>query len=129
MKKTIFTFLASLVPMVTMAQSNGPLTEGTNKITDINDLTSKVADIGSVVVYLLIALAVVYIVWNVVQYMVKPSSETKTESLKNVGWGILGLFIIVSIWGLVNLLTNTFATDNNVPTDRFPNVDFVSTSE
>ncbi|MFA6553944.1 MAG: pilin [Candidatus Paceibacterota bacterium] len=100
-----------------------------NNITDINSLTTKLAGIGNVIVYLLIALAVVYIVWNVVQYVVKPSADSKTEALKNMGWGILGLFIIVSLWGLVNILTNTFSTNNNAPTDRFPNANFLSGSK
>ena len=108
-------------PMLALAQ--------TTAITDANSLTQKLIDIGNVVIYLLMALAIIFIVWNVVMTLVKGADpEAKSGHLKNVGWGVLGLAIILSIWGLVNILTNTFRTvppsqstpniSNNAPTIR-----------
>lgn len=32
-------------------------------------------------------------------------------------YGIIGLFVMVSVWGLVNLLSNTFKLDKQFPRD------------
>ncbi|MFA6295336.1 MAG: pilin [Candidatus Paceibacterota bacterium] len=107
MKKLIAS-IVTLLPSVSFAQ--------TNTITDVNSLSVKLMQIGNLVIYFLVALAVIYIVYNVVMYIVKGDNpEEKSKAGLNVLWGIVGLFIIVSIWGLVGILTNTFKTAPNTP--------------
>lgn len=115
--KKIFALLAVLVvPAIVSAQALAP-------ITNVNNLSTRLLGIGNTVTYLLVALAVIYIVWNVVQYLIKPNGEERSAALKNIGWGILGLFVIVSLWGLVNILTNTFkTTPTNQPIPNLSNV-------
>jgi heme/copper-type cytochrome/quinol oxidase subunit 4 len=109
--KTIIAIIASVVPSVAFAIT---------PITDINGVSSKALGIGNVFTYLLVALAVIYIVWNVVFYLIRPSSEDKKAAGMNILYGIVGLFVIVSIWGLVNIFTNSFAT---TPTNsKIPNL-------
>ena len=98
-----------------------------HSITDANSLISRLASIGNAVVYLLIGLAVIYIVWAVVRYLIMGSdAEGRHEAISRIIWGVVGLAIILSIWGLVSILLNTFGTDNSVPRDRFPTADFVN---
>src|SRR5205814_5905915 len=101
---------------------------GLQPISDANGLIIRIASIGNVVVYLLISLAVIYIVWNVVQYFIKGKAgdESRKEAGTNVMWGILGLAIIISIWGLVNIVLGTFNTGYNRPGRPLPNADFVN---
>ncbi len=115
--KKIFALLAVLVvPAIVSAQALAP-------ITNVNNLSARLLGIGNTFTYLLVALAVIYIVYNVVQYMIKPAGAEREGALANIGWGILGLFIIVSIWGLVNILTNTFkTTPTNQPIPNLSNV-------
>lgn len=107
--KKIIAFVAFLTPAIALAQTTGGKL---NAINNVNDLGVKAADIINTVTYLLVAVAVIFIVWNVVRYLILPSgAEGKAAVGGNILWGIVGLFIIVSIWGLVNILTNTFATN------------------
>lgn len=118
---------ASLLPPTSSSQStsaNGTLTQ----ITNINGLTSRIASIGTVIVYLLTALAVIFIVWNTVRYFVAgKEGESRGPAGMNILWGLIGLFIIISLWGLVNLLLNTFATNTTV-TNKLPQANFVTNS-
>ena len=93
-----------------------------------NDLVNKILGVFNIIIYVLVALAVVYIVYNVVMYMIKGNEpEGKREAAKSFGWGVVGLSLIVSLWGIVNILTNTFATNtSNVP--KLPNANFVNPS-
>lgn len=94
-------------------------------VTNANDVVTLLLAFGNVAIYLLVAAAVVYIVYFVVRYLVAQSDPSgKREALVNVGWGILGLAIIMSLWGLVNIVVNSFKTNSaNVP--NLPSADFV----
>jgi hypothetical protein len=59
-------------------------------------------------VYFLMTLAVIFTVLGAFQMI---ASEEKRESGKQrVIYGIIGLFVMVSIWGFVNILERTFGT-------------------
>jgi len=106
--KKITGLVISLLPALAIAQ--------TAPVTDVNSLTTKLIGIGNIVLYLLMGIAVIFIVWNVVMALIKGGDPAaKSAALGNIGYGVLGLAIIVSIWGLVNILTNTFRT---VPTQQ-----------
>jgi FtsH-binding integral membrane protein len=111
--KKIIALIAFAIPAIASAQALAP-------ITNVNNLTTRILGIGNTITYILVAAAVIFIVWNVVKYMIKPAGEDRSAAGKDIIWGIVGLFIIVSIWGLVNILTNTFKT---TPTDQaIPNL-------
>ena len=57
---------------------------------------------------LLIALGVVYFIWGVIQYVIKDEEEAKKKGRDKIIFGIIGLAVIVSLWGLVNIVVNTF---------------------
>jgi multisubunit Na+/H+ antiporter MnhE subunit len=103
MKKLIAS-LAVLAPSVALAQ--------TTAITDVNSLYYKLQGISNLIIGLLIAFAVVWIIISVVRFIMA-SGEERAERRSSILWGIVGLAIILSIWGLVAILTNTFAVSNN----------------
>jgi len=109
---------------------NGPNSQGSlSVVNNANDLIDKIASIGDVVLYLLVGLAVVFIVWNIVIYMIRGSDPAeKAKAAHGIAWGLAGLFVIVSLWGLVNILVNTFAT-NQYNTPPLPNANFVNGSQ
>jgi len=52
-----------------------------------------------------ISLGLVYFVWGVVQYVLSAdSAEERKKSKQVMLWGILSLFVIVSVWGLVGFM-------------------------
>ena len=114
MKKIIAAVLA-FAPVIVSAQA----------ITDVNTLTNKATNIGNTIIQILIAFAVLYIIFNVVRYIMKADNpEERNKIGLGVLWGIVGLFVILSIWGLVNILSNTFKTNNNAPTQNFPTLNY-----
>jgi len=55
---------------------------------------------------LIIAAAVLYIVWGA--FTMIRSEEKREEGKKIIMYGIIGLFVMISIWGFVNILDRTF---------------------
>lgn len=57
---------------------------------------------------LLITLGVVYMVWGIVQYFIGDSEEAKKKGRDRIIFGIIGLAVIISLWGLVYMVSDTF---------------------
>ena len=65
------------------------------------------------VVKVLAALAVVFFMWGMAQYVYKPSDKHK---YKNVQWSLLAIFILFSIWGIINLMCASLSLCSTAPT-------------
>lgn len=65
------------------------------------------------IVPVLIALGVVYFVWGVISFVMAGDEEAKTAGRDRIIFGIIGLAVIIGMWGLVNLLRNTFLLNND----------------
>jgi hypothetical protein len=77
------------------------------------------------VVPLIFALALVMFIWGVVQYVINSDEEAKKEKGRQfMIWGIIALTVMVSVWGLVRVLGDTFGIDSNF----IPQVKSTSTS-
>ena len=83
-------------------------------VTDVNSLFTKISDISNSVIWLLIGLAVMFIVWNAFQFIRQSDSTERATYRSAIIWGVIGLFVILSIWGLVAILSNTFGTNNSL---------------
>jgi len=65
---------------------------------------------------LLIAAAVILFLYGVIKYVSGGDDEAKRKEAKNyIVYGIIGLFVMVSVWGLVNLLAGTFSLNPAIP--------------
>ena len=68
-------------------------------------------------ILLLIALAVVYFIYGVVQYFMNPDSEEiRKKSKQHMLWGVIGLFIMTAVFGIMNLILGT-VRENNIKID------------
>jgi hypothetical protein len=64
---------------------------------------------------ILVGIAVVMFIYGVIILMFSEGGEKKEEGKQYMIWGIVGIFVIVTMWGLINILAGIFNLDNNVP--------------
>lgn len=66
--------------------------------------------INAVVVPLIFAIAFLTFIWGVYQYLIAGAADAeKRDKGRNfIIYGIIGFFIMVSVWGLVNVVVRTF---------------------
>lgn len=107
------------LPMVALAQigqtGNNPnvaCTPGAG-VSTIQTFICKLNDILSALIPFLIALGIVYFVWGVISYVVGNDEEAKKKGRDRMIYGIIGLVVIVAVWGIVRWVTNTFNVNNN----------------
>lgn len=67
------------------------------------------------VIPLIFALALLVFLWGTVKFIRAEGSEEKAEGRKFMLWGIIGLAVMFSVWGLVNILGQTFGVQNVIP--------------
>jgi len=71
------------------------------------DLINNALAVFQAMIGLIFALALTYFLYGIVKYIVKYGDETaRRESIKVMTYGIIALFVMVSVWGLVGLLVN-----------------------
>ena len=70
------------------------------------------------VVYLLFALATVGFIWGVIQFYLNPENEEKRKKGKSfIIGGLIALFVMTSMWGIIKIFSTTFGTgDAVIPT-------------
>jgi len=104
-------------PMLALAQI-GAVGTSTNQC-DVSQtgnlfgLICKFGQLFNAIVPVLIALGVLYFVYGVVQFVIASDEEAKTAGRDRIIFGIIGLAVIIGVWGLVNFLRNTFGLNNN----------------
>lgn len=67
-----------------------------------------IANLLNFILPVLIALAVVYFIWGVLQYMISKEEEQKKASRSKIINGLIALFVIIAFWGIIRLITTTF---------------------
>lgn len=102
MKKIILTGagVITFFPAIVLAQ------------TTIQNIVIDIGDIIGLATPIVVALALLYFFWGLAKYILNSGDEEKKAEGKSIMiWGIIALFVMVSVWGLVNLVADTFNID------------------
>lgn len=84
-------------------------------------LLGQIKGILDTLIPFIVGLTVFVILWGIFNYVVHGAEEEKrTEGRQFILYGIIGLFLMLSVWGLVNVLVNTFSLDNTIKTEQIP---------
>jgi hypothetical protein len=110
MKKLGYIGAALALPVLAFAQG-APV----NSVNQARDFI--IGLINNVAVPIIFALAFLVFIWGIFQYFIQGGhDEEKRESGKQLMlWGLIGFFVMVSVWGLVHLLLGTVVLNNTAP--------------
>ena len=87
------------------------------------DLLGKIQSILNSLIPFIIGLAVFVIIWGIFNYVAHAAEEEKrAEARQYIVWGVIGVFFMVSIWGFVAILINTFGVDSAIDIGKIPKV-------
>ncbi|HEY4502607.1 MAG TPA: hypothetical protein VJH21_02125 [Candidatus Paceibacterota bacterium] len=88
------TFLIFVVPAVAVGA-------GSTFRSFVNDLVNF---FNTALVPFIFAISLLVFLWGIFQYVIYPSEEKKTEGKQIILWGLISFFVMLSVWGIVNLV-------------------------
>lgn len=87
---------------------SAPLIVAAQGVTIDNILTG-ISGIFNVVIPILMILATLVFLWGIISYVTAAGDEEKLASSRTyIIWGLIALFAMVAVWGLVQVLLSTF---------------------
>ena len=98
---------AFVVPLTSFAQRT--------TISDVKGVGTFIIDsINNIFVPVIFAVAFIVFVWGAFQTFILGANdeETKTKGKNLMLWGLIGFFVMVSVWGLVSILTGSVGFGN-----------------
>jgi hypothetical protein len=100
------TLAVYLVPVVTFAQQgNG----------GVRKLVSEAGGLIQGLIPIVIGLGVLIFLWGILRYVIASDDAGKAQGRTFMLWGIIALFVMVSVWGLVNILRETLGLNPATP--------------
>jgi uncharacterized membrane protein len=103
MKKTFAIAAMWALPAFALAQN----TEG-----DLAGLVTALGNLVKLLVPLASTLCVVFFFWGLAKFILNSGDEEKRKEGKDIMiWGILAMFVLVTIWGIIAFMQKTLGND------------------
>jgi hypothetical protein len=100
-------FVAAFLPQFASAQTGGQGLFG---------VLEKANQLISMLLPFVITLTLLVFLWGIFKYVVSGGDmEARKQARGFIIWGLVALAVMVSVWGLVNLLIRTVGVDNTPP--------------
>ena len=79
----------------------------------VGDLIARInAAVINPVVGLIFIIAFVLFLWGAMQYIIRPNAPDARETAsRHMLWGVIGMFIMFSVFGIMRLIANTLGAD------------------
>lgn len=98
-------------PVLPMAALLAPTLVGAVTVLDTLNLINRFLN---ALVPMLITIAILYFFWALIQYIAKVG-EDRDKAIQQMIWGVIAIFVMVSIWGIIKLLQATFKVGDTNP--------------
>jgi len=86
-------------------------------VTDLSSIIDLAGDLLNQIVPLIFAIAFVYLLWNIVQYIQAGQGDPKTRDIARdaIIFALVLLFVMSTVWGLVKIIANTADVEEYTP--------------
>jgi len=79
-------------------------------MTDIKDLIRAVGSLIDPLIAIAASLALLTFFWGLFKFIFAQGSETsKLEAKQIMGWGLIALFVMVSVWGIIRFMQSAIS--------------------
>ena len=104
------------VPNLAFAQT---FTLNCSNLANLGSVATCLLDLIDIGIYFIMTFAFIYVIYGALRFIAAEGSA-RDEWRRVMTYGIITLFIMFSVWGIINLLTATFRFNNNAPPTMQP---------
>ena len=80
----------------------------------LTDIVNTVGNLISLATPIVLALALVYFFWGLANFILSSGeADKRNEAIAIMIYGVIALFVMVSVWGIVNVLQSTFQVQSS----------------
>lgn len=92
-------------------------TQGGGDLGNVEGFMETVLDLLDLLVLIIMALALVFFLWGVAKFILNAGDpEEQTKGKQIMFWGLIGLFVMTAVWGLVAFIQQQLGIeDTEVP--------------
>ncbi len=113
MKKVLLSIAFISLPLSTFAA--GAVLSGTE------DFIKRISSLIALLLPIVVALALLYFFWGLAQFVLVSGDDKSIAQGKNkMIWGVITLFVMISVWGLVGLLQSELGIRANQSAPTIP---------
>jgi hypothetical protein len=115
----ILTIITIILPGIAAAEETGCGDNGTEACKTIERIITDLTEILKLLLPVLFAIPVVVFLWGIIKFIYAAGSgdeEKIKQGKKFIVYGLIGLAIMVALWGFVELIINLFFPGGNYPT-------------
>lgn len=94
---TLISYAVIATPTLALAEAN-----------DFKGIVHIIIGLITSLIPLIVALTLLVFIWGIFQLVRSNSEDTRKEAIAIITYGVISLFVMVSVWGLVSILTSTF---------------------
>jgi hypothetical protein len=118
MKKILSSLTLSLLPAIAFAQSTGTI-----NFSNIRGAINQVGELINILLPIVVALALLFFFWGLAKFILASGDEdAKDEGKRIMIWGVIALFVMASVWGLVAFVGNLVGVDQGQALRQVPGV-------
>lgn len=105
------------MPLMAFAQNADP------DLGAIESLLKGVGDLVSLALPIAVALALLFFIWGLAQFILASGDpDAKETGKQRMIWGVVALFVIVAVWGIVGFIGEIFGIDTDATAEEAPGV-------
>lgn len=110
----VLPILLTAIPVFAQPQNTNACSGTFQTVTDF--ITFGTCLLSNTLMPLLVAVALVVFMGGVIQFIANGGDETKrAQGRQFMLWGIIGMFVMLGIWGIVGVLGSTFGISLGIP--------------
>lgn len=113
-KHLLFFLFLFLFPVISFAQR-------VERFRNTKEIFGSILDIIRILIPIAFGLAILLFFWGIVKFLWSEGSG-KDEGKRIMVWGVLAIFVMSSIWGLVRFVRGTLGIDPNATNMNIPTI-------
>ena len=99
MKKALLAFSVFALPLVSSAQD----------LDNLNTLADSIGGLINTLVPIVFTLALLYFFWGLADFVRKVGGNEMEEGKNKMIWGLITLFVMASVWGIIKFIGDAFS--------------------